>query len=93
MRQFIDKIKNKENLSFEESKAAFELLMEGKVEDQEIHTNNMKYDDDESKNNNMEDEEEVLGNNGDTFAIDEASWKINVVNSNKDDELYNDDLL
>merc|ERR1712100_114243 len=41
----------------------------------------------------MEDEEEVLGNNGDTFAIDEASGKINVVNSNKDDELYNDDLL
>ena len=36
MRQFIDKIKNKENLSFEESKAAFELLMEGKAEDQEI---------------------------------------------------------
>ena len=36
MRQFIEKVKNKENLSFEESKAAFELLMEGKVEDQEI---------------------------------------------------------
>ena len=36
MRQFIDKVKNKENLSFEESKAAFELLMEGKVEDQEL---------------------------------------------------------
>ena len=36
MRQFIDKIKNKEDLSFEESKAAFELLMEGKAEDQEI---------------------------------------------------------
>ena len=36
MRHFIEKVKNKENLSFEESKAAFELLMEGKVEDQEI---------------------------------------------------------
>ena len=36
MKQFIEKIKNKENLSFEESKAAFELLMEGKAEDQEI---------------------------------------------------------
>ena len=36
MRQFIEKIKNKENLSFEESKVAFELLMEGKAEDQEI---------------------------------------------------------
>ena len=36
MKQFIEKIKEKENLSFEESKAAFELLMEGKAEDQEI---------------------------------------------------------
>jgi anthranilate phosphoribosyltransferase len=36
MRKFIEKIKNKESLSFEESKVAFELLMEGKAEDQEI---------------------------------------------------------
>ena len=36
MKQFIEKIRNKENLSFEESKAAFELLMEGKAEEQEI---------------------------------------------------------
>ena len=36
MRQFIEKVKNKKNLSFNESKAAFELLMEGKVNDQEI---------------------------------------------------------
>ena len=36
MKKFIEKIKNKENLSFEESKAAFELLMEGKAEDKEI---------------------------------------------------------
>ncbi len=36
MKQFIEKIKNKENLSFEESKAAFELLMEGKANDIEI---------------------------------------------------------
>jgi anthranilate phosphoribosyltransferase len=36
MRQFIEKIKNKENLTFEESKTAFELLMEGKVEEKEI---------------------------------------------------------
>ena len=37
MKQFIEKIKSKENLSFEESKKAFELLMEGKAEDQEIY--------------------------------------------------------
>tara|TARA_S200000501_G_scaffold206579_1_gene194219 strand:- start:667 stop:1659 length:993 start_codon:yes stop_codon:yes gene_type:complete len=36
MKQFIEKIRNKENLSFEESKAAFGLLMEGKAKDQEI---------------------------------------------------------
>ena len=87
--QLMDEVDQEEEEQYEES-ATF---IENKVEDQEIQTNNMKYDDDESKNNNMEDEEEVLGNNGDTFAIDEASGKINVVNSNKDDELYNDDLL
>ena len=36
MKQFIDKIKNKDDLSFEESKSAFELLMEGKANEQEI---------------------------------------------------------
>ena len=36
MKEFIFKLKNKQNLSFEKSKEAFELLMEGKAEDQEI---------------------------------------------------------
>jgi anthranilate phosphoribosyltransferase len=36
MKQYIDKIKEKKNLSFDESKAAFEILMEGKATDQEI---------------------------------------------------------
>ena len=36
MKQFINKIKKKDDLSFEESKAAFELLMEGKANEQEI---------------------------------------------------------
>ena len=36
MKQFIEKIRNKENLSFNESKAAFELLMDGKAEEHEI---------------------------------------------------------
>ena len=36
MKKFIDKIKNKKNLTFEESKAAFELLMEGIAKDEEI---------------------------------------------------------
>ena len=36
MKQYIDKLNNKQNLSFEESKAAFELLMDGKANNQEI---------------------------------------------------------
>ena len=36
MKPYIDKIKKKQNLSFEESKSVFELLMEGKADDQEI---------------------------------------------------------
>ena len=36
MKHFIEKIKNKENLSFEESKEAFKLLMEGEVSEQDI---------------------------------------------------------
>ena len=36
MKQYIDRLKNKKNLSFEESKAAFELLMEGNANEQEI---------------------------------------------------------
>ncbi len=36
MKHFIEKIKNKEDLSFEESKVAFKLLMEGKVNEQDI---------------------------------------------------------
>ena len=37
MKQYIDKIKNKQNLSFEESKAAFKLLMEGNANEEEIY--------------------------------------------------------
>ena len=36
MNKFLKKLKNKENLNFEESKNAFDLLMEGKASDQEI---------------------------------------------------------
>ena len=37
MKKFIEKIRNKENLTFEESKEAFGLLMEGKAKEQEIY--------------------------------------------------------
>ena len=36
MKQYIDKIKDKQNLSFNESKSAFKILMEGKANDREI---------------------------------------------------------
>ena len=36
MKDFVDKIRTKQDLSFDESKAAFEILMEGKANDQEI---------------------------------------------------------
>ena len=36
MKKFLDKLQNKENLNFEESKSAFDILMEGKASDQEI---------------------------------------------------------
>ena len=37
MEKFLKKIKNKENLSFEESKSAFEFIMSGKVKEEEIY--------------------------------------------------------
>ena len=36
MNTFIEKIKEKKNLSFEESKQAFEILMNGKASEKEI---------------------------------------------------------
>ena len=37
MEKFLNKLKNKENLTFDESKEAFEILMNGKASDQEIY--------------------------------------------------------
>ena len=36
MKKFLEKLKNKQDLSFNESKAAFEILMDGKATDEEI---------------------------------------------------------
>ena len=38
MKEFLSKIKNNESLSFEESKAAFEIIMEGKASEDEIYS-------------------------------------------------------
>ena len=37
MKEYLEKLKKKENLTFDESKAAFEILMEGKASDDEIY--------------------------------------------------------
>ena len=37
MDEIIKKLQNKQDLSFEESKLAFENMMTGKVKDQQIH--------------------------------------------------------
>jgi len=37
MKKFLEKLKNKQNLSFNESKAAFQILMQGKASDDEIY--------------------------------------------------------
>ena len=36
MKKFLEKLKNKQDLSFDESKAAFEILMQGKASDDEV---------------------------------------------------------
>jgi len=36
MEKFLKKLKDKKDLSFDENKAAFEILMEGKASDKEI---------------------------------------------------------
>ena len=38
MDEFLKKLKNRENLNFEESKAAFEILMNGKASEDEIYS-------------------------------------------------------
>ena len=37
MKQFLEKLKNKQDLTFDESKSAFELLMTGKATEDEIY--------------------------------------------------------
>jgi anthranilate phosphoribosyltransferase len=37
MKRFLEKLKNKQDLSFDESKTAFEILMQGKASDEEIY--------------------------------------------------------
>ena len=36
MKKFLEKLKNKQDLSFNESKAAFEILMQGKASNDEM---------------------------------------------------------
>ena len=71
MKQFIEKIKNKQDLSFEESKLAFEFLMEGKAEDQEI------FDFLTLLSNKGEASEEIAGG---VYVLRNKSKRVNVEN-------------
>ena len=44
MDEIINKLKNKENLSFNESKSAFESMMSGKVDEKQIPKNYHHFD-------------------------------------------------
>ncbi len=71
MKQFIDKIKINQNLSFEESKTVFEILMEGKANDQEI------FDFLTSLSNKGESSEEIAGG---VYVLRDKSKRVNVDN-------------
>ena len=71
MKQFIEKIKNKENLSFDESKAAFELLMDCKAEEQEI------FDFLTLLSNKGETSEEIAGG---VYVLRNKSKRVNIEN-------------
>ena len=71
MKKFIDKIKNKENLSFDESKLAFQILMEGKANDGEI------YDFLTLLSNKGESSDEIAGG---VYVLREKSKRVKVEN-------------
>ena len=43
MKRFLEKLKKKQDLSFDESKDAFEILMQGKASDDEIFDFNSSF--------------------------------------------------
>ena len=71
MKDFVDKIRAKQDLSFDESKAAFEILMEGEANDQEI------FDFLTSLSEKGESSEEIAGG---VFVLRNKSKRVNVEN-------------
>ena len=69
MKNYIDKIKKKQSLTFDESKAAFEILMEGKANDEEI------YDFLTSLSEKGESSDEIAGG---VFVLRNKSKRVNV---------------
>ena len=69
MKQFIDKIGAKQNLTFSESKEAFKILMEGKANDQEI------FDFLTLLSNKGESSDEIAGG---VYVLREKSKRVNV---------------
>ena len=71
MREFINKIRSKQNLSFDESKSAFEILMNGKADDHEI------FDFLTLLSNKGESSDEIAGG---VYVLREKSKRVNVNN-------------
>ena len=69
MDQIIKKLKNNENLTFEESKSAFENMMSGKVQEQEIH-NFLTY-----SSNKGETSDEIAGG---VYVLRDKATRVNV---------------
>ena len=76
MREFLEKLKNKQDLSFDESKAAFEILMEGKAEVSDEIAGGVYVLWEKSKRVNVQDCVDTCGTGGDgmnTLNISTAS--------------------
>ncbi len=71
MKQYIEKIKKNQNLSFEESKAAFQILMDGKANEKEI------FDFLTSLSAKGESSDEIAGG---VYVLREKSKRVNVDN-------------
>ena len=72
MKEFVDKIRTKQDLSFAESKAAFKILMEGKASDKEI------FDFLTLLSEKGESSDEIAGG---VYVLREKSKRVNVDNS------------
>ena len=75
MEEIINKLKNSQNLTFEESKSAFESMMSGKIKEEQI------YDFLISSSNKGETSDEIAGG---VYVLRNKATKVNVTNDTID---------